>query len=130
MFQAITLHSTLLGLASWAIPFAASFFFFDRTGHLLIDQPLFKSIMVVVGAASGAALLVYAFKRIAPSVQSGLSLGLYWLAINLVLDLAVLVRLMHMSATLYLADIGLRYLVIPIMSVAMGAVSMRSMARP
>jgi hypothetical protein len=40
-----TLRATLLGLASWLIPFALSFFFFDRIGQLLIPQPLLRLLM-------------------------------------------------------------------------------------
>lgn len=123
MRAALTVRTTLLGLVSWLIPFAVSFLFFDRTGQLLISQPLFKSIMVLVGGASGAALLVAAFRRIDASPACGFALGCYWLAINLVLDLAVFVALMKMPLALYLYDIGLRYLLIPIISTSMGFVA-------
>jgi hypothetical protein len=125
---AFTLRSTLLGLGSWLIPFLVSIPFFDRTGQLLISQPLFKSIMVVVGGASGAALLVLAFRRIAASPASGFALGCYWLAINVLLDLVALVLLMKMPLALYLYDIGLRYLLIPIISTSMGIVAARTAA--
>jgi hypothetical protein len=122
MRAAFTLRTTLLGLASWAIPFALSFLFFDRSGQLMVAQPLFKSVMVVVGGATGAALLVWAFRRTRPSIASGAVLGLYWLAINIVLDLATLVAAMGMPVGLYFNDIGLRYLLLPIMASALGAV--------
>jgi len=111
---------TLLGLLSWAIPLAASFLFFDRTGQLSISQPLFKSIMVVVSGGLGAALLVLAFRRVQSSWQTGLALGCYWLLLNLALDLLVLLPLTGMTVKTYFYDIGLRYLLIPIMSTAMG----------
>jgi hypothetical protein len=112
---------TLLGLLSWAVPLAASFLFFDRTGQLTISQPLFKSIMVVVSGGFGAALLVLAFRRVLPSWRTGLALGCYWLFLNLALDLLVLVPLTGMTIKTYFYDIGLRYLLIPIVSTAMGA---------
>lgn len=115
----------LLGLASWAIPFAVSIAFFDRAGQLQIPQPLFKSLMVVIGGGFGAALLVQAFKSIRPSAATGLALGALWLAINLVLDLAVLVPMSGMTVAGYLQDIGLRYLLLPIVATAMGAVAAR-----
>lgn len=121
MHDAITLRTTLLGIASWLIPFFASFPFFDRTGQLLVSQPLFKSIMVVVGGLVGVVLLVVAFRRVIASSASGFILGFYWLAINLLLDLVVLVALFKMPLLLYLDDIGLRYLLIPIIAAGMGA---------
>ena len=121
MQTAFTTRTTILGLASWAIPFILSFAFFDRAGHLLVAQPLFKSIMVLVGGGSGAALLLLALPRLSPGPLSALTLGAYWLAINVALDLATLVTLMHMPIALYFSDIGLRYLMLPIMATAMGA---------
>lgn len=120
MRTVFTLRTAWLGFLSWFVPLAVSFAFFDRHGQLLIDRPLFKSIMVVVGGGMGAWLLVVAFRRIAPSWRTGLMLGTYWLAINLILDLAVLVPFTKMPLALYFSDIGLRYLLIPIFAVAMG----------
>lgn len=117
------LRATLLGLASWAIPFVASFLFFNRSGDLIIARELFKSLMVVIGGLSGAVLLVAAFRKTSPSLGFGLALGGYWFAINIALDLATLVALMHMDAGLYFIDVGLRYLILPIMAAAMGAVA-------
>ena len=126
MKEIITRHSTMLGFMSWLVPFAGSFLFFDRTGQLLIAQPLFKSLMVVLGGGLGTALLVVAFRRIVPSTRSGLALGCYWLAINLILDLAVLVPFVGMPVVTYLYDIGLRYLLLPIISLAIGMVARRA----
>jgi hypothetical protein len=123
-----TIKTILLGVVSWLVPFAISFMFFDRTGQLVIPQPLFKSMMVVVGGGVGVALLVAAFRRIRASVRSGLALGCCWLAINLALDLAVLVPLAKMSVSSYLYDIGLRYLMIPIISTAIGIVVSRQIS--
>lgn len=110
----------LLGLASWALPFAASVVFFNQSGELVIDRMLFKSLMVVIGATVGVLLLLKAFTRVPPSWKGGLSIGLYWLAINLVLDLVVLVSLFGMNLREYIFDIGLRYLLIPVIAAAMG----------
>lgn len=129
MSTAFMLRTTLLGLASWFIPFAISVPFFDQTGQLLVPQPLFKSIMVVIGGASGCWLLIVAFRRLAITPASALALGCYWLAINLLLDLIVLVLLMKMPAAHYLMDIGLRYLLIPIIAMSMGIVAARASTR-
>jgi hypothetical protein len=123
MRSAITLRTTLLGFLSWLLPFLASVPFFDAGGHLQISQPLFKSIMVLVGGSVGVVLLVLAFRRIVATQASALLLGLYWLAINVVLDLIVLVGLFKMPLELYAYDIGLRYLLIPIIAVGMGGVA-------
>jgi hypothetical protein len=53
---------------------------------------------------------------------SGLVVGLLWLAINVGLDLLILVPLTKMSLPDYASEIALRYLVVPIMAVAIDAV--------
>jgi hypothetical protein len=126
MKYVVTLRTTTLGLVSWLVPFVVSFLFVDRAGQFLIPQPLFKSIMVVVFGGFGTALLVVAFRRIEPTTQSGLGLGCYWLALNLFLDFVVLVPLIRTPVLGYMYDIGLRYLLIPIISTAIGAVAERA----
>ncbi len=119
----LNLRVTLLGFASWVVPFALSFLFFDRTGQLTVPQPLFKSLMVVVGGGIGVALLVAAFRRVEASVLSGVTIGCYWLALNLILDALILVPMSGMTYTGYFADIGLRYILLPVISAGMGAVA-------
>jgi hypothetical protein len=123
--EIVTRHATVLGFMSWLVPFAVSFLFVDRTGQFVIPQPLFKSLMIVVFGGLGTALLVIAFRRIVPSTRSGLALGCYWLVINLLLDLLLLVPLIRVPIVAYLYDIGLRYLLIPFISTAIGMVAQR-----
>ncbi|MBL9046058.1 MAG: hypothetical protein JNK34_01925 [Tabrizicola sp.] len=113
----------LFGILSWLVPFVAAFAFYDASGTLTIAQPLFKSLMVVIGGAVGVGLLVLAFRQTGASVAAGLTIGLLWLAINLALDFLVLVPMSGMTATDYLLDIGLRYLLLPIIALGMGAVA-------
>lgn len=126
MSTILTLRATLLGLASWLVPFIVSFAFVDQTGQPVLPQSLFKSLMVVISGGVGAALLVAAFRRITPSTGNGALLGTYWLAINVLLDVAILLPLANLTFGDYVYDIGLRYLMIPIMSTAIGAVAGRT----
>ena len=82
--------------------------------------------MVVVFGGLGTALLVAAFRRVEPTWRSGLALGCYWLAINLILDLVVLIPMVGTPVRDYVYDIGLRYLLIPIIATAMGAIAERA----
>ena len=116
----LTPRNLLFGFASWAIPFFAAFAFYDQTGALSVDVFLFKSLMIVVGALSGAWLLLRAFRHLRPSFRNGLAIGVLWFAINCGLDLAVLVGAMGMGAGEWAMAVGLRYLVIPIMAAAIG----------
>ena len=115
------LKNIFYGFLAWLIPFVASFFFYTREGKLTIDVFLFKSIMIVVGSVSAAFLLVSYFKTInANHLREGVVVGLAWFSINIALDLLVLVPMSGMSVSDYFAQIGLRYLVIPAMSITVG----------
>jgi uncharacterized membrane protein YpjA len=115
------LKNILYGFLAWLIPFIASFFFYTREGKLTIDIFLFKTIMIVVGSITGAILLVSYFKKItADYLKEGITVGVVWFGINILLDLLVLIPMSGMSISNYFTQIGLRYLVIPAMSIAVG----------
>ena len=115
------LKNILYGFLAWLIPFVASFFFYTREGELTIDIFLFKSIMIVVGSFSAAFLLVSYFKKIkADYFKEGIIAGLTWFGINIILDLLILIPMSGMSIADYFTQIGIRYLAIPAMSIAVG----------
>ena len=115
------LKNILYGFLAWLIPFVVSFFFYTREGELTINIFLFKSIMIVVGSFSAAFLLVSYFKKInAEYFKEGIIVGLTWFGINIILDLLILIPMSGMSIPDYFAQIGIRYLVIPAMSIAVG----------
>ena len=116
------IRNILYGFLAWLIPFVASFFFYSKEGGLTIDIFLFKSIMIVVGSISAAFLLISYFKKInADYLKEGIYVGLTWFSINILLDLLVLIPMSGMSVADYFTQIGLRYLVIPAMCIAVGA---------
>jgi uncharacterized membrane protein YpjA len=86
---------------------------------MFLPEPLFKSIMVVVSGGVGAVLLLAVLRRLSSTVASGLLIGVYWLIVNLGLDLLVLVPMTHMSLFDYVMTIGVRYLQIPIFAVCL-----------
>jgi hypothetical protein len=110
------------GFLSWLIPFLTSLLFYTREGGLTIDIFLFKSVMIVVGSVTAAFLIVSYFKAInADYLKEGIVLGLTWLGINILLDLLILVAMFGMPAGDYFTQIGLRYVVIPVMTITVGA---------
>jgi hypothetical protein len=113
------------GFASWAIPFVVSLLFFEKGGQPRLPVDLIKSIMIVVGAASGGVLLLLLFRQLRPSLFRGIVIGSLWFVLNIVLDLGILVPMTKMSLGQYLSEIGIRYLLIPIMAGLMAAVSRR-----
>lgn len=113
------LRTTLFGLASWAIPFAASFLFIGPGGRMIVPEPLFKSVMVVVSGGAGAFLLLVVLRRQRSTLANGLVIGVYWLIINLGLDLLILVPMARMSLSDYVMTIAVRYLLVPIFAVCL-----------
>ena len=114
------LKNVFYGFLAWLVPFVASFFFYSKEG-LTIDIFLFKSIMIVVGSISAAILLVSYFKKISVAyLKEGIIVGIVWFGINILLDLLILIPISGMSIADYLTRIGISYLVIPAMSIAVG----------
>jgi hypothetical protein len=110
------------GFLSWLVPFITSFLFYTREGELTIDIFLFKSIMIVVGSVTAAFLMISYFKAInADYFKEGVVLGLTWFGMNILLDLVILVAMFGMPAGDYFTQIGLRYVVIPVMCITVGA---------
>jgi hypothetical protein len=70
----------IAGFLSWLLPFVISCAFFmpDETGQvkLMIPQPLFKSLMVVIGSSTGTWLLLRVLRGgVGRSASSGFFLG-------------------------------------------------------
>lgn len=109
------------GFVVWLVPFLAGFLFYTREGVLLIDIFLFKSIMIVLGALVGVCFFVRYFRSLKRDfVYEGVIAGLVFFAVNIVLDLIVLIPMSGIGVGAYFAQVGLRYLIMPIMSVGMG----------
>jgi hypothetical protein len=123
-------HSAFLlffGFLSWLIPFLLSIPFYSTRGVLLVDVFLFKSIMIVVGSLVGTILMVVLFLRIQEGyLREGILIGVSWLVINWVMDGLVLLPMSGMDVATYFSQIGIRYLVIPVIAIGMGFVLERS----
>ena len=116
------LKISLYGFIAWLIPFVSAFFFYTREVKLNIDIFLFKTIMIIVGSVTGAILLVSYFRKInADYLKEGILVGIIWFCVNIVLDLLILIPMSGMAIPDYFTQIGLRYLMMPAMSIAVGA---------
>ena len=110
-----------LGLLAWLIPFVVAFlaFPFRESG-----RPLFESIMAVAVCATAVVLgLAYLRRLHAGFVREGLLLGLIWFAMCVAIDAPLMLfgGPMKMSLGAYMADIGLTYLSIPIVTSGLAA---------
>lgn len=114
----------LYGLVSWLVPFAASFALYSKQGVMLVDVQFFDSLMFVVGSLTAAVLLVSYFKHVrAGYAREGAVVGISWLAINLALDVLILLPMSKMSVMQYLTQVGLSYLVIPVFSITIALIA-------
>lgn len=111
------------GFLAWLVPFAVSLLFYSPEGELATDIFFFKTIMILVGTITAAALLVKYFKGVEKRfVTEALTIGLAWFSISIMLDLIILLPISGMGIGAYFTQIGLRYLSMPIMSLAIGFV--------
>jgi hypothetical protein len=118
------------GVLVWLIPFAVAFLVYPLRAS---SRPLFESIMPVAVAAAAVVLGVAYFRHvIRQHVREGAVVGFLWLVICVLIDapLMLLGGPMRMAVPEYLADIGLTYVIIPIVTVGIGAAVAARSARP
>jgi hypothetical protein len=110
------------GLLVWLIPFLVSIPLYSPEGQPLYDLQVIKSVLIVIGAFVGAILALRYFRDVRGNfAREGAILGLSWLVINSALDILVLVYLLKgMDILTWVGQIGIRYLLIPVMTTAMG----------
>jgi len=108
------------GFLIWVIVFAVAMLAFPLRAA---DRPLFESIMPVALVACTTIFAVSYLRHVDQRpLRGGVWLGLIWLAVNLALDsLMFSWGPMKMSLGDYMADIGVTYLLIPIIPIGMGA---------
>jgi len=116
----------LFGFLSWLIPFGISIFFFKPGGEMIIPYSNFKSIMSVTGTLTGCYLLYLFFMKADDNyIKAGIITGVSWFAINIILDLLILVPMMKTSFVEYFMSIGISYFSIPVISIAMAILLMQ-----
>jgi hypothetical protein len=104
-------RAALLGLASWAIPFVVSLLTFPLKKA---NAPLFETLMALVELVTAGALFVLYFRGRAVAAGEAVTVGLLWLAVNLVLDYPMFAYgPMKMQVWAYYSEIGFVYLTFP-----------------
>lgn len=111
----------LSGLAVWAFPFVVGMAIF---AIVPTDAPLFDTIMsVALAAAAVAASYLFLRKAPTPTAMRGARVGAVWAILAVVLDAPFFIfgpAQMRMEADAYIADVGLSYLVIPVIAAGIG----------
>jgi hypothetical protein len=107
---------------AWLIPFIVSLPLYPQ-GQPIADLQVVKSILIVVGGLVGALLALWYLRDVKRDfTREGAILGIAWFVISSALDILVLVYLFQgMDLATWAGQIGIRYLLMPVMTTAMGA---------
>lgn len=90
----------------------------------MIEESLFKSIMVVSSSITAAVVMKWHFKNVKDDyTREAVITGTTWLALNWGLDYLMLIQLFKMPPIDYVMQIGVRYLMIPTTMIAVGMVA-------
>ena len=109
----------LYGLAVWAIPFVAAIIIFPLREN---ERPLFESIMPVAVALAVVIFAVLYLKNLEINFLSeGIWLGILWMIMSIAIDMLLFSwGPMKMSFADYMKDIGITYLMMPVITAGMG----------
>lgn len=122
-----SLKKTLLyGFLIWLIPFIVAFLIFPIRES---NRPLFESIMPIAVTACAVVFSILYFKKLETEfLKEGILIGAVWFLISLIIDLMMFLpeSPMHMDFIPYMMDIGLTYMIIPIITIGFGYLAMRS----
>lgn len=114
--------SILFGFLVWLLPFAVAFLIYPIHQS---NRPLFESIMPLVITISVVVFGYLYFKNVDKDVKAeGAKLGIIFLLISIFIDLILFMpnSPMHMNLVDYINDIGLTYLMIPVITIGTGYV--------
>ncbi|MDX1684897.1 MAG: hypothetical protein R3275_06640 [Saprospiraceae bacterium] len=110
------------GFLSWLFPFIAGFFLYSLHES---NRVFFETLMPLVIAATGVVLGVLYLKGSPNPGAEAFKVGLIWMVISIVIDLFLFLpeSPMHLSFMEYIKDIGLTYMIYPIVLLGLGRAS-------
>lgn len=113
----------LSGFLVWLVPFIVSFFIYPLKTS---GNPLFESIMPLFITIIVFWLSYFYLKGIKKDfIKEGVTIGGAWFLISIAIDLVLFLPSspMQMTFTDYMMDIGVTYLMIPVITTGMGYMS-------
>jgi len=117
----------IYGILIWIVVFVVSFAIFPIHDS---NRPLFESVMPVAITASVVLFSGHYFKKLEKNfLNEGIKLGLLWMIINILIDLPLFLpegSPMKVGLAEYVSDIGVTYLMIPVITVGGGLLLERS----
>lgn len=119
----------LFGFFVWLVPFIVSFFMYPLK---TAGNPLFESVMPVIIALITVVLAgIYLKNAEGDLLREGILIGVVWFLMSVIIDLFLFLppSPMQMSITSYFTDIGITYLIIPIITIGMGYLTGKKMTK-
>lgn len=115
------LRIVFFGVCVWAVPFALGMLLFPLQQTV---PELFDTLMSV-GVCTAAVLfgVLTVGKQAGVTSKNALAIGFIWAIICLAIDIPIFVVGMGMNLLTYMADIGVTYLILPIVLVGLAFVS-------
>jgi hypothetical protein len=110
----------LFGFLIWLIPFLVSFLISSLRET---NRPLFESIMPIILTVTTIVFSILYLKKIKENqVNESILAGLIWFCISIIIDLIMFLPESPMQMTFidYIMDIGITYLIIPIVAIGLG----------
>jgi hypothetical protein len=109
----------LYGVCVWAVTFIAAMLIFPLRE---LERPLFESIMPVILSLFTVLFSFIYFKHVdIDFFKEGIYLGITWFLVNFIIDQFMFSwGPMQMSFSDYVKDIGVTYLLIPIITIGIG----------
>lgn len=117
------LKIVLYGFLVWLVPFIVSFFIYPLKTS---GSPLFESIMPLIITIIVVALAYLYLKATEKNfIIEGIMIGSAWFIISIAIDLVLFLppSPMQMNITNYMMDIGVTYIMIPVITIGMGYMS-------
>lgn len=120
------LKISIFGILVWLIPFIVSFFIYPLKTE---GNPLFESIMPLTLTIIVITLAYLYLKN--PEInliKDGVMMGVIWFVICIAIDLVMFLppSPIQMTLTNYMMDIGITYLMIPVITIGMGFMAEKS----
>lgn len=107
------------GFLVWLVPFVVSFFIYPLK---TAGNPLFESVMpVIITIITVVLASIYLKNAEGDLLREGALIGVAWFLISVIIDLFLFLppSPMQMSITSYFMDIGITYIIIPIITMGM-----------
>ena len=107
--------SVLYGFLLWAVVFVSSFFIFPLKSS---NPPFFETLISIFLVLFTMIISIIYFKTTELNIRNAISAGITWMLVNIIIDLPLFsYGPMKKPFADYMTDIGLTYLIIPIITI-------------